>query len=75
MGCFSKRFGMPKIVDYQEHHFEVVDLTVVDFILSFGFVKAVEFSLGFLRDPSLVGLVGLSFVRWHLDHLDRRLNF
>jgi hypothetical protein len=23
----------------------------------------------------LVGLVGLSFIRWHLDHLDLRLSF
>jgi hypothetical protein len=71
MDCFSKHFGMPPmIVDYQEYHFEVVD-----FILSFSFVKAVEFNFGFLKDPSLVGLVGLSFIRWHLDHLDLRLSF
>ena len=72
MGYFSKHFGMLTLVVHQEHYFEVVGLTVVDFILGFSFVKAVGFSFGFLIDPSLVGLVG--FLR-HLDRQDRRLNF
>lgn len=44
-------------MDHLGLHFEVVDSTVVDFILSFSFTKVVGFSFGFLEDPSLVVLV------------------
>lgn len=64
-GYFLKRFGKLEIMDHLECHFEVVDSTVVDFILGFSFAKAVGFGFGFLGDPSLIDLVAGQL---RLDH-------